>query len=167
MEGIQVVDENLEIRLQRAASWMRLAKDLERAIDEPREASGSMLLPKWARAHELFIFYWIAFNALYGAEGEKEWPKLEAFLKKVETMAKLGEVDNISILEEAIQNCLSDGEFWINFLIRLTGKGSGTKKMSLKSAREDVRKPSKLWPKASVTHFFLLCLIISESYEIK
>lgn len=113
MEGIQVVDENLEIRLQRAASWMRLAKDLERAIDEPREASGAMLLPKWARAHEIFIFYWIGFNALYGAEGEKEWLKLEAFLKKVETMANLGEVDNVSILEEAIQNCLSDGEMVI------------------------------------------------------
>ena len=110
MEGIQVVDENLEIRLQRAASWMKLAKDLERAIDEPREASGVMVLPKWARSHELFIFYWIAFNALYGTEGEKEWPKLEAFLKKVETMTKLRDVGNISILEEAIRNCLSDGE---------------------------------------------------------
>jgi hypothetical protein len=110
MEGIQVVGENLEIRLQRAGSWMRLAKELERAIDEPREASEAMALPKWARSHELFIFYWIAFNALYGTEGEKEWPKLEAFLKKVETMAKLEEVENISILEEAIRNCLSDGE---------------------------------------------------------
>lgn len=104
------MDENLEIRLQRAASWMKLAKDLERAIDEPMEASGAMLLPKWARAHELFIFYWIAFNALYGTEGEKEWSKLEAFLEKVETMARLEEIENISILEEAIRNCLSDGE---------------------------------------------------------
>lgn len=103
------MDENLEIRLQRAASWIKLAEDLERAIDKRNEVLGPTLLPRWAREHELFVFYWIAFNALYGAEGEKEGLKLEGFFRKVEAMAECEEAEGVSTFKEAIQYCLNDG----------------------------------------------------------
>lgn len=103
------MDENLEIRLQRAASWIKLAGNLEKSIGERREVLGPPALPRWAREHELFVFYWIAFNALYGVESEKERPKIEDFLDNVETMAEREEAEGISTFKEAIQDCLNDG----------------------------------------------------------
>lgn len=46
----RIRDDNLRIRLERALSWMELAKSHENS------------------AHARFIFYWIAFNAMYGLE---------------------------------------------------------------------------------------------------
>lgn len=102
------MDENLEIRLQRAASWIKLTKDLERSNEDGSETLDPTSLPRWAREQELFIFYWIAFNALYGTEGEKEWHKLEDFFKKVQTIAEREEAKGVSTLKEAIDDCLND-----------------------------------------------------------
>ena len=124
-------DESLKIRLERAGSWIRLAKKIEEAVDKLADTSKSNPLPKWARQHELFIFYWIALNALYGTsrklrlmeegakntegKGSDEWDKEKAkirrFLNKVVEMAKK---DGSLTLKAAVnEECLRAGELVI------------------------------------------------------
>lgn len=94
------MNSNLEIRLERARSWLILADSLTKRL----ETMGQRVSPGVgeAREHEQFIFYWIAFNCLYGRSpydtrmvderrtkqkgSEGADPELESFIKNVKTM---------------------------------------------------------------------------------
>lgn len=90
-------DQNLSIRLERARSWIKLGE----APDTPE--------------HARFIFYWIAFNAMYGLtpidpdhldkEPETQRSEIRQFLKRVKEMSRYDCEAGTYILDKAIQQC--------------------------------------------------------------
>lgn len=108
----------LAIRLQRANSWLLLADGTCSSELVAQETSHVNESPsRAAREHERFIFYWIAFNALYGQcpyEGPKErmpseWPHIEKFLGKIRKMWQLDRSEGTLFLDNAIKQCWEDG----------------------------------------------------------
>lgn len=110
------MDPNLEIRLERSRSWISVADDLSRA-GESSDAwtrPGYKNLVSQAREHERFIFYWVAFNCLYGRryyDGSKadQETDIQKFLKKVEVMSQLDRKNYTTILDNAIKESYSHG----------------------------------------------------------
>ncbi|MFM8551112.1 MAG: hypothetical protein ACKOCD_02185 [Nitrospiraceae bacterium] len=140
-------DPNLEIRLQRAKSWLALSEKLEELHRES--------FPQWARDHELFIFNWIAFNALYGRNPwdklkgtkrddedsrkppEGEWVNIEPFLVKVSRMSKTVEAEGDKDFIEAVKKSWRYGKQVI--LDHFLDRAYWTKAKHLDDVQKDCR----------------------------
>jgi hypothetical protein len=102
--------------LERAKSWISLAQALSQPEGFPVEtenAEGETIAAK-TRAHERFIFYWIAFNCLYGRryyDGFKadQETDIQKFLKKVKMMSQFSQENKETILEDAVSACHTFG----------------------------------------------------------
>jgi hypothetical protein len=89
--------QDLQDRLQRADSWIKAARKLE---------PDSL--------HAAFVFYYIAFNSLYGLrlyEGTKTEADqdLKAFLRRIKILHDLDIRNGSRILPQAIQACCESG----------------------------------------------------------
>lgn len=91
-----VKDPNLKIRLERAQSWL----DLTKTADTPE--------------HARFIFYWIAFNSMYGLppidpdhldkERESQFDEIREFLAHVKSMSSFDRKTGTRFLDKAVRN---------------------------------------------------------------
>lgn len=95
------MEPNLKIRLERAESWLRLAKSIS--------ASGGTDPSMAVVEHERFLFYWIAFNSLYGRhqghnQTREDADDIDAFLGKVERMTKWDSEEGTLIVQSAVND---------------------------------------------------------------
>lgn len=95
-------DPNLTIRLERARSWISMA-EAEQQLD-----------------HARFVFYWIAFNSMYGLppidpdhldkEPESQRSEIRKFLGRVKDMLRYDRERMTGILDNATKKCLFEAK---------------------------------------------------------
>ena len=92
----RIRDDNLRIRLERAQSWIDLAQSHKNS------------------AHARFIFYWIAFNAMYGLEPpnpmnqeitpQNQMEQITKFFDRLKRVIRVGGEGGTSLLYEYFHN---------------------------------------------------------------
>ena len=110
------MDPNLRIRLERARSWFSMAEALSNPSTclTKTENTKDEIVTTQVREHERFIFYWIAFNCLYGRryyDGSKvdQETDIQKFLKKVKLIGQFDRENNGAILAHSISRCRAFG----------------------------------------------------------
>lgn len=95
------MDPNLEIRLERARSWIQIAGSIP--APETKHISEDVAVVS-AREHERFIFYWIALNCLYGRDkpDKVKDSEIKAFLDKVTKMSRWDLDEGTRIIQTTI-----------------------------------------------------------------
>lgn len=155
---------NLEIRLERARSWISIADTFSQDNDAlKRSTSDAGIL--FQHDHEKFIFYWIAFNCLYGRRQYDGPPTaqmddIRKFLKKVVLMKEYDQTEGTCILDAAVKKCRRDGRKLIVDRFLDDQYWRGQKKISaiIEEGERDLRRVEwELDTKKSCTPFLELC----------